>query len=108
MRSASASNSPGVTATSCTQATTPNVPTPPKRQPLLGQIYGLTLSLVPTTEPIQRKTLSGWVLDLESTNAEVVQAARQALKDLGPDAAPAIPQLAQMLNDGRTYKCPSK
>ena len=42
MRSASASNSPGVTATSCTQATTPNVPTPPKRQPLLGQIYGLT------------------------------------------------------------------
>jgi hypothetical protein len=26
---------PGVTATSCTQATTPNVPTPPKRQPLL-------------------------------------------------------------------------
>src|ERR1017187_9104001 len=23
-----------------TQATTPNVPTPPKRQPLLGQIYG--------------------------------------------------------------------
>src|ERR1017187_3104871 len=42
MRSASASNSPGVTATSCTQATTPNVPTPPKRQPLLGQIYSLT------------------------------------------------------------------
>jgi hypothetical protein len=42
MRSASASNSPGVTATSCTQATTPNVPTPPKRQPILGQIYGLT------------------------------------------------------------------
>ena len=40
MRSASASNSPGVTATSCTQATTPNVPTPPKHQPLLGQIYG--------------------------------------------------------------------
>jgi tetratricopeptide (TPR) repeat protein len=42
MRSASASNSPGVTATSCTQATTPNVPTPSKRQPLLGQICGLT------------------------------------------------------------------
>lgn len=58
--------------------------------------------VVPTTEPIQRKTLTGWVLDLESTNGEVVQAARQALKDLGPDAAPAIPQLAQMLNDGRT------
>lgn len=58
--------------------------------------------VVPTTEPIQRKTLSGWVLDLESTNAEVVRAARQALKDLGPAAAPAIPQLAQMLNEGRT------
>jgi hypothetical protein len=29
--------SPGVTATSCTQATTPNVPASPKRQPLLGQ-----------------------------------------------------------------------
>src|ERR1017187_8774042 len=42
MRSASASTLPGVTVTSCTQATTPNVPTPPKRQPLLGQIYGLT------------------------------------------------------------------
>ena len=28
-------NSPGVTATSCTQARTLNVPTPPKRQPLL-------------------------------------------------------------------------
>src|ERR1017187_7087315 len=46
MRLASASNSPGVTATSCTQATTPNVPMPPKRQPLLGQIYGLTLSAI--------------------------------------------------------------
>src|ERR1035441_4931940 len=44
MWSASASNSLGVTATSCTQATTttPNGTTPPKRQPLLGQIYGLT------------------------------------------------------------------
>jgi hypothetical protein len=58
--------------------------------------------VVSTTEPIQRKTFSGWVLDLESTNAEVVHAARRVLKDLGPDAAPAIPQLAQMLNDGRT------
>ncbi|MEI8040303.1 MAG: hypothetical protein WCL11_02770, partial [Verrucomicrobiota bacterium] len=35
---------PGVAATSCTQATTPNVPTLPKRQPLFGQIYGLALS----------------------------------------------------------------
>jgi hypothetical protein len=26
------------------KATTPNAPTPPKRQPLFGQIYGLTLS----------------------------------------------------------------
>src|ERR1035438_7214808 len=42
MKSASASNSPGATATSCTQATTPNVPTPPKLHPLLGQIYSLT------------------------------------------------------------------
>ena len=58
--------------------------------------------VVPTSEPIERKTLNGWVLDLESTNGEVVQAARQALKDLGPDAAPAIPQLAKMLSDGRT------
>jgi hypothetical protein len=58
--------------------------------------------VAPTTELTQRKTLSGWVLDLESTNAEVVYAARQALKDLGPDAVPAIPQLAQMLNNGRT------
>jgi hypothetical protein len=33
---------PGVSATSCTQAKAPNVPTPPKRQPILGQIYGLT------------------------------------------------------------------
>jgi hypothetical protein len=33
-----------VTATSFTQATTPNVPTPPKRQPLLGQVYGCPLS----------------------------------------------------------------
>ena len=33
-------NSPGVPPTSCPQATIPNVPTPPKRQPLLGQIYG--------------------------------------------------------------------
>jgi hypothetical protein len=36
-------SAPGVTATSCTQATTPNVPTPPKRQPLLGQIHDLTI-----------------------------------------------------------------
>jgi hypothetical protein len=35
---------PGVTATSCTQATTPNVPKPPKRQPLLGQIYGFQMN----------------------------------------------------------------
>jgi HEAT repeat protein len=49
-----------------------------------------------------QKTLTGWVLDLESTNAQVVQAARQALAELGPEAAPAIPQLARMLNDGRT------
>src|ERR1035437_1562899 len=42
-----ASNSPGVTATSCTQATTPNVPTPPKCQPVLGQIYGLTPAPTP-------------------------------------------------------------
>ncbi len=48
-----------------------------------------------------QKTLAGWVLDLESTNADVVQAARQALADMGPDAAPAIPQLAQMLKEGR-------
>jgi hypothetical protein len=41
MGSASASNSPGVTVTSCTQAATPNLPTPPKRQPLFGAIYGL-------------------------------------------------------------------
>src|ERR1019366_8663958 len=47
MRSALDSNSPGVTVTSCMQATTPNVPTPPKRQPLLGQVYGLTRSLNP-------------------------------------------------------------
>jgi HEAT repeat protein len=49
-----------------------------------------------------QKTLTGWVLDLESTNAEVVQAARKALADLGPDAAPAIPQLARMLNEAGT------
>jgi HEAT repeat protein len=48
-----------------------------------------------------QKTLTGWVLDLESTNAKVVQAARRALADLGPEAAPAIPQLAQMLKEGR-------
>ena len=58
--------------------------------------------VVPTPEPIQRKTLRGWVLDLESTNAGVVQAARKALKDRGTESAPAIPQLAQMLNNGRT------
>ena len=40
MRSASASNSPGVTATSCKHATTLNLPTQPRRQPILGQIYG--------------------------------------------------------------------
>ena len=56
--------------------------------------------LIPMTEPMQ-KTLTGWVLDLESTNPQVVQAARQALAELGPEAAPAIPQLARMLNDGR-------
>jgi hypothetical protein len=44
MRSASASNSPGVTVTSCTQATTPNGTTPPKRQPFLGQIYGALMA----------------------------------------------------------------
>jgi HEAT repeat protein len=48
-----------------------------------------------------QKTLAGWVLDLDSTNAEVVQAARKVLSDLGPAAAPAIPQLAQMLKEGR-------
>jgi HEAT repeat protein len=48
-----------------------------------------------------QKTLAGWVLDLDSTNAEVFQAARKALADLGPAAAPAIPQLAQMLKEGR-------
>jgi HEAT repeat protein len=53
------------------------------------------------TEPMQ-KTPAGWVLDLESTNAEVVQAARKALAALGPDAAPAIPQLARMLNEAGT------
>jgi hypothetical protein len=53
-----------------------------------------------TSEPMQ-KTLTGWVLDLESTNADVVDAARKVLADLGPDAAPAIPQLAKMLNEGR-------
>jgi hypothetical protein len=58
--------------------------------------------VAPTNEPIARKTWSDWVQDLKSTNAEVVKAARQALKDLGPDAAPALPQLAQMLKDGRT------
>src|SRR5262249_44741190 len=52
-------------------------------------------------EPGQ-KTLNDWVLDLDSTNADVVSTASQALADLGQDAAPAIPQLAQMLNDGRT------
>jgi hypothetical protein len=57
MRSASASNSPGVTATSCTQATNPNVPTPPKRQPLLGQIYGL--SPLPTQQPVTLSDFSG-------------------------------------------------
>jgi hypothetical protein len=60
MRSASASNSLGVTATSCTQATTPNVPTSPKRQPLLGQIYGLTVSgLAGTTAPPVKRTPPG-------------------------------------------------
>jgi HEAT repeat protein len=49
-----------------------------------------------------QKTLSGWVLDLQSTNAQTVYAARQAFKGLGPDAAPAIPQLAQMLAEGQT------
>jgi HEAT repeat protein len=48
-----------------------------------------------------QKTPAGWVLDLDSTNAEVFQAARKALEALGPDAAPAIPQLAQMLKEGR-------
>jgi hypothetical protein len=56
--------------------------------------------LIPASEPMQ-KTLVGWVLDLDSTNAEIVQAARKALADLGPAAAPAIPQLAQMLKEGR-------
>ncbi len=57
--------------------------------------------MMAASEPTQ-KTLAGWVLDLKSTNAEVVYAARKALEDLGPDAAPAIPQLAQMLGDGPT------
>jgi HEAT repeat protein len=47
------------------------------------------------------KTLAGWVSDLESTNFAVVQAAWQALAGLGPDAAPALPQLARMLSEGR-------
>ncbi|HEY5914907.1 MAG TPA: HEAT repeat domain-containing protein [Verrucomicrobiae bacterium] len=59
-----------------------------------------TRPVVAASEPMQ-KTLAGWLLDLESPNAEVVQAARKALADLGPDAAPAIPQLAQMLKEGR-------
>jgi HEAT repeat protein len=54
----------------------------------------------PATEATQ-KTLTGWVLDLGSTNGDVVQAARRVLADMGADAAPAIPQLAQMLKEGR-------
>ncbi|MCX6925747.1 MAG: HEAT repeat domain-containing protein [Verrucomicrobia bacterium] len=55
---------------------------------------------VGASEPMQ-KTLAGWVLDLESTNGEVVQAASKALEALGPEAAPAIPQFSRMLNEGR-------
>jgi len=55
---------------------------------------------VAASEPMQ-KTLAGWVLDLENPNGDVVQAARKALAELGPDAAPAIPQLAQMLRERR-------
>jgi hypothetical protein len=36
---------PGLKHPAAGQAGTPNVPTPPKCQPLLGQIYGLTLFL---------------------------------------------------------------
>jgi len=59
-----------------------------------------TRPVIAASEPMQ-KTLTGWVLDLESTDAEVVRAARKALAELGADAAPAIPQLAQMLKQGR-------
>jgi hypothetical protein len=58
MRSASASNSPGVTVTSWTQATTPNVPTPPKHLPLLGQIFGLTHFCLPPQTGQEVKLLS--------------------------------------------------
>ena len=60
-------------------------------------------SLIATTEPMYRgKALSEWISDLESTDADAVKAARLALKELGPLAAPAIPQLAQMLYSDRT------
>jgi RNA polymerase sigma factor (sigma-70 family) len=58
--------------------------------------------LVAPEPPPQEKTLNDWVSDLESTNNDVIQAARKALADLGPEAAPAIPRLAQMLGSGHT------
>src|SRR5262249_44036943 len=58
-------------------------------------------SVASGTAPLQQP-LAGWVSDLESTNYEVVQAARQALADLGPDAAPAIPRLVQLLTNAQT------
>src|ERR1035441_130246 len=70
MRSASASNSPGVTATSCTQATTPNVPTPPKYQPLLGQIYGLNPAPATAQDPANpRYSTSEALLEVALTHA---------------------------------------
>ena len=49
-----------------------------------------------------QKTLTGWVHDLESTNHDDVRAAWKALEMLGTDATLAIPQLAQMLREGRS------
>jgi HEAT repeat protein len=88
-----------------TKAPEPLLPPPPDiaAQDLPASNPPLTSAtpLAPATEPLPT-ALAGWVLDLESTNAAVAQAARKALADLGPEAAPAIPQLARLLADVRT------
>jgi len=59
-----------------------------------------TRPMLAPSQPTQ-KGVTEWLLDLESNDAEVVQAAGKALADMGPDAAAAIPRLAQMLSEGR-------
>src|ERR1039458_4015707 len=86
MRSASVSDSPGVTGTSCTQATTPNVPMPPKRQPLLGQIYGLTL--FPDTDRVLLQCGRGFVVT-DNKGAGNMLKALASILEVGASSAAA-------------------